>query len=234
LRRYGGTRLGKPRPCPHCESGQHRKNGGSRFQGDVSELFYEDCHYAKPIVDLCLFHAVENPFNASERILQNQYGLQVDRDTIQRYAERFGDEVADRHGVQIAGSTVSMNFLSLLFGASTVDELKTEFADELASEEIDGLVGVADETYPAKKVRNKTSMRKICAEKQEGENPKKWPEGFTSGVPICRSSAVSPDSSVGTQPSRERWRSRSSSHSVAWTTGLLTTTTPITTSCRIK
>ena len=102
LRQYGGTRLAEPRPCPHCDSRQHRKNGyqdrtfarliidegfervtvnvqlyectncGSRFQGDVSELFYEDCHYAKPIVDLCLFHAAENPFNASERILQNQ------------------------------------------------------------------------------------------------------------------------------------------------------------------
>jgi hypothetical protein len=64
-------------------------------------------------------------FNACEQLLQNQYGIQVDRDTIQRYAERFGDEVADRHGVMIAGSTVSMNFLSLLFGVSTVDELKT-------------------------------------------------------------------------------------------------------------
>jgi hypothetical protein len=71
-------------------------NCGSRFQGAVSELFYEDCQYAKPIVDLCLFHAAENPFHASERILQNKYGLQVNRDTIQCYAERFGDEVADR------------------------------------------------------------------------------------------------------------------------------------------
>ena len=126
LRQHGGTRLGKPRPCPYCESRQYRKNGyqdrtfarlitdegfkritvnvqlyeytncGSRFQGAVSELFYEDCQYAKPIVDLCLFHAAENPFHASERILQNKYGLQVNRDTIQCYAERFGDEVADR------------------------------------------------------------------------------------------------------------------------------------------
>jgi len=88
-------------PNPHCDSCQHRKNGyqdrtfarltidegfgrvtvnvrlyectdcGSRFQGDVSELFYEDCHYTKPIVGLCLFHAAENPFTNVERILQN-------------------------------------------------------------------------------------------------------------------------------------------------------------------
>ena len=209
LRQYGGTRLGKPRPCPHCESRQHRKNGyqdrtfarlitdegferitvnvqlyectncGSRFQGDVSELFYEDCHYAKPIVDLCLFHAAENPFNAVERILQNQYGLQVDRDTIQRYAERFGDEVADRHGVKIAGSTVSMNFLSLLFGVTTVEELKTEFVDELADEDIDGLVGVADETYPAKKGAQKELYEENMRRKQVGEDQKPWPESFT-------------------------------------------------------
>lgn len=185
LRQYGGTRLAKPRPCPHCESRQYRKNGyqdrifarlitdegfervavnvqlyectncGSRFQGDVSELFYEECHDTKPIVHLCLFHAAENP-----------YGLQVDQDTIQRYAERFGDEVADRHGVSIADCTVSMNVLSLLFGVSTVDELKDEFADELATEEIDGLVGDPDETYPAKKGAKKDLYEENMRHKQ--------------------------------------------------------------------
>ena len=92
------------------------------YDGDISEWFYEDYDYPKPVVDLCLFHATENLFHACERILQNQYGLQVDRDTVQTYAERFGDEAADRHGVKIADATVSINFLSLLFGVSTVDE----------------------------------------------------------------------------------------------------------------
>ncbi|GAA0262613.1 hypothetical protein [Halobacterium noricense] len=151
------------------------------YDGDIGELFYEDCEYAKPVVDLCLFHAAKNPFHACERILQNQYGLQVDRDTIQRYAELFGDEVAEQHSVTIAGCILSMNFLSLLFGDSTVDELKTEFADELAAEDIDGLVGVADETYPAKKGAKKDLYEENMRRKQEGENPKKWPEGFTVG-----------------------------------------------------
>jgi transposase-like protein len=151
------------------------------YDGDSSEWFYEDCEYAKPVVDLCLFHVAENPFHACERILQNQYGLQVDRDTIQTYAERFGDEVADRHGVKIADATVSMNFLSLLFGVSTVEDLKATFADELAEEEIDGLVGVADETYPAKKGAKQDLYEENMRRKQKGKQPKKWPEGFTVG-----------------------------------------------------
>jgi len=151
------------------------------FDGDSSEWFYEDCDYAKPVVDLCLFHAAKNPFHPCERILQNQYGIQVDRDTVQNYAERFGDEVADRHGVKIADSTVSMNLLSMLFDVDTVEELKTAFSDELADEEIDGLVGVADETYPPKKGAKKDLYEENMRRKQEDEQPKKWPEGFTVG-----------------------------------------------------
>ncbi|WP_256684925.1 hypothetical protein [Halococcus qingdaonensis] len=211
LRSYSGTRLSQPRPCPDCGDQNYRKhnieeqvfavlitedgfeeitveyrrywckNCGKPTLPDMTPLFYEGCHYGKPIVELCLFHAAENPFHASERILQNQYGIQVDRDTIQRYAERFGDKVADRHGVKIADSTVSMNFLSLLFGVSTVDELKTEYADELDDEEINGLVGVADETYPARKGAKKDLYEENMRRKQNGKQPKKWPEGFTVG-----------------------------------------------------
>ena len=74
-----------------------------------------------------------------------------------------------------------MNFLSLLFGVSTVDELKTEFAEELAAEDIDGLVGVADETYPAKKGAKKELYEENMRRKQEEENRKPWPESFTVG-----------------------------------------------------
>ena len=72
-----------------------------------------------------------------------------------------------------------MNFLSLLFGVNTVDELKTEFADELAAEDIDGLVGVADETYPAKKGAKKELYEENMRRKREGETQKPWPESFT-------------------------------------------------------
>jgi hypothetical protein len=128
-----------------------------------------------------------------------------------------------------------MNFLSLLFGVSTVAELKGEFADELAAEEVDGLVGDPDETYPAKKGGEKrTSTGKTCVENKKENSRNGGRTGSLSEVLIFLSSGVSPDSSVGTQPSRERWRSRSSFRCVAWTTGLLTITTPTTTSCRIE
>jgi hypothetical protein len=91
----------------------------------------------------------------------------VDRDTIYRSAEGLGDYVADRHGVSIADCTLSMNFLSLLFGVSTVAELKGEFADELAAEEVDGLVGDPDETYPAKKGEKKDLYGENMRRKQE-------------------------------------------------------------------
>jgi hypothetical protein len=71
----------------------------------MAELFYEGCLYGKPIVDLCLYHAAENPFNRVERILYTHYGIQVDRDTVQRYAELFAERVEDRHGVTVADET---------------------------------------------------------------------------------------------------------------------------------
>lgn len=68
----------------------------------MSKLFYEGCPYGKPIVDLCLYHAAKNPFNRAEQILHTHYGIQVDRDTIQRYVERFADRVSDRHVMTVA------------------------------------------------------------------------------------------------------------------------------------
>lgn len=154
------------------------------FQGDISELFYEEyenCHYARPIVDLCLFHASENPFNACERILHTMYGIQVDRDTVKRYAEAFGENMAEKHGVKIAGETVSMNFLSFLFDVDSVEELNTGFEEELVQEGVTGLVGVADETYPAKKGAKKDRYEENMERKKQDEQPRPFPEGFTVG-----------------------------------------------------
>ena len=91
------------------------KECGRSFQGDLSELFYDGCEYAKPIVDLCRFHAEESDtFSEVEEILQNRYGLQVNRGTIQRYAERT--DLPDDLGtnVQIGGSKISLQFLNFL------------------------------------------------------------------------------------------------------------------------
>ena len=175
------------------------------YDGDTAKLFYEGCEYTKPVVDFCLFHAAKNPgFTRVNRILQNQYGLQVDRDTIQRYTELFGDEVAEQHGVTIAGCTLSLNFLSLLFDVSTVDEFRAEFADELNDEEITGLVGNPDETYPAKKGAKKDLHEENMQQKKKGKSASASRRTSQSAAAICRSSAVSPASSVATRRLRGR------------------------------
>ena len=147
LREYDGKRVGDPRPCPGCESTDHRKNGyqkasktfarivtedgfediglqvqqyeckecGRSFQGDLSEYFYEGCEYAKPIVDLALFYAAENSYNASERLLEQIYGVQVDRDTIRRYDDRFEQPPGSMQSVTIGGNRISLAFLAFLF-----------------------------------------------------------------------------------------------------------------------
>lgn len=208
LRSYAGTRLGKPRPCPHCGQIDYHKHDTrprtfavlvtedgfeevtisvQRYwckhceqpvDSDMSELFYEGCLYGKPIVDLCLYHAAKNPFNRVERILHTHYGIQVDRDTVQRYAELFAERVEDRHSVTVADEPLSLNFLSLLFGTSTVKEFRNEYADELQSAEVSGLVGIADETYPAKKGAKKNLRAENARRKATGETQKPYPDGF--------------------------------------------------------
>lgn len=210
-RSYEGTFLDTPQPCPHCGGQNYRKHHVRErtfarlitedgfeeitveyqrywcndcvksVPADVSELFYEECLYGKPIVDLCLYLAAENPYNRVEKHL-HQLGMQVDRDTVRRYAKLFGDRLADQHGVKIADTPVSINFLSFLFGVDTAEEFREEYSEELADEGIDGLVGVADETYPAKKGAKKELREENRRRKQAGEDPKPFPEGFTLGA----------------------------------------------------
>ena len=99
-----------------------------------------------------------------------------------------------------------MNFLSLLFGVSTVEELKAEFADELAGNGIDGLVGVADETYPAKKGAKKDLYGENMRRKQDGDQPKKWPEGFSVGSSYLPQLSVSWDGLLAHRRSRRLQR----------------------------
>jgi transposase-like protein len=216
VRSYEGTRLDQPRPCPSCgHTDYHKHDTRTRVfavlitedgfeevpvtvqrywckhcekpvDADMSELFYEECLYGKPIVDLCLYHAAQNPFNRVERILHTHYGIQVDRDTIQRYAELFADRIQDRHGVTVAGEPLSVNFLSALFGTETVQEFREEYTGELADEDITGLVGVADETYPAKKGAKKALRKENARRKAAGKDKKPYPEGF------CLASAYLP------------------------------------------
>lgn len=150
-------------------------------QADISGLYYDECHYGRPIVDLCLYLATDNTFNAVERHLQH-LGLQVDKDTVQRYVENFGDELADQHGVTIADASVSINFLDFLFDEDSVEEFRREYAEELADEEADGIVGVADETYPTKKGAKKALYEENMRRKQAGEEKRRLAESFTLGA----------------------------------------------------
>lgn len=94
---------------------------GRSFQGDLSDQFYERCEYARPIVDLCRFHAVESSYNACESTLEQVYGLQVDRDTIKRYDERFDDDPDTNRAMVVGGERVSLAFLAFLFGEDLQD-----------------------------------------------------------------------------------------------------------------
>lgn len=102
------------------------KQCGRSFQGDLTEYFYADCAYARPIVDLCRFHAVDYTYQAVERLLGQWYGLQVDRDTIERYDRRHGPPPTPREHIAVDGSELSVPFLSFLFGES--GEESTQFA----------------------------------------------------------------------------------------------------------
>lgn len=94
---------------------------GRSFQADLSALFYDGCEYAKPVVDLCRFHAADESPTACERTLRRQYGLRVHRDTIERYDER-GDGEPGTRAIDIAGYRYSLAFLSFLFGDEDTED----------------------------------------------------------------------------------------------------------------
>jgi DNA-directed RNA polymerase subunit RPC12/RpoP len=97
------------------------KGCGQSFQGDLSEWFYPRCEYARPIVELCRFHAADHTYSACERLLERRYGLQVDRDTVERYDSRF-TEAPDSRAVAVGERRVSLTFLAFLFGEDLDDD----------------------------------------------------------------------------------------------------------------
>ncbi len=245
LRSYEGAQLAKPRPCPHRREIDYYKHDTRYWRFDVlitedgfedvtvavqryrykqcekpvdavlSELFYQDCLYGRPIVDLCLYHAAENLFNRVERILHTHYGLQVDRDTIQRY------------GVTVADEPLLLNFFSLLFGTRTAEEFREKYADELDTEHVAGLVGVGDETYPAKKGAEKALREDNARRRARGEPQKPFRTASASPVAILHST-VSPASSVATPTSSGCLQPHSPLHLTTLTTGSPMVTLPTT------
>lgn len=128
-----------------------------------------------------MYLATDNTFNAVERHLKH-LGLQVDKDTVQRYVEKFGDGLADQNGVKIADASVSINFLDFLFDVGSAAEFREEYAEELNDEEVNGIVGVVDETYPTKKGAKKALYEENMQRKQAGEEKHRLAESFTLGA----------------------------------------------------
>ena len=81
---------------------------------------------------------------------------------------------------------LSVNFLSALCGTKTVQEFREEYANELNDKNIADLVGVADETYPAKKGAKKALREENIRRKAAGEAKNPYPKGF------CLASAYLP------------------------------------------
>lgn len=199
---YEGRFFDEPRPCPRCRSeecgrwdaiprifcrviedgGIHDiavrvkrfKCKGCGYVFDAKAPFYEGCYYGVPLVDFCLLLASKNPFQRVERIAMT-FGLQVDEDTVNNYAQRFQKRVKEMAGVKMFDSDLAVNFLHLFFGVGSVRELKRKYPGIRAE-------ALADETYPAEKGAKKRMREANRLRRFEGRKPIPYPEGFTTAT----------------------------------------------------
>jgi hypothetical protein len=138
-----------------------------------SELFYPHCNYGRGIVDACLYLASLNPYNRVESIMLD-YGIQVDQESIKRYAIRFGKRAAEHAPLTAMGGKVNLgaNLIKLIFGKDTAGDLK----DEHPHEKLDA---VADETHPSQKGSKEAHREENRTRKAVGEKEEKFPKSFT-------------------------------------------------------
>jgi len=136
--------------------------------------FYGGCMYAQPIVNLCLYFCAKNPHHRVEKILL-EHGIQIDRDTVRNWTIKFGDRIKKYAGLRIFDEVAGINLLKVMFDVENVEELKKRFPHEKYD-------GVADETYPTIKGAKKKFKEINKERKLRGEEPFKWPKGFTLAV----------------------------------------------------
>lgn len=188
-----------PPPCPRCRSEERKRNGQRKriYATIITEKgfqkirvrvkryvckrcgktyrsrspFYPGCLYGSLVVDTCLFLASNNPFCRVEAILQ-QWGLQIDRDTVRSYVRRFRARARGMAGVRIDTNCVAVNLVRLLFDAVDVEELKTRMPWEVFQD-------VADETYPAVKGAKRRLRDENVERALRGEPPRKYPQSHT-------------------------------------------------------
>jgi len=133
--------------------------------------FYPGCLYGNLVIDLCLFLSAANPFCRVEALLQ-QWGLQVDRDTVRNYVKRFGERARSAAGTRIDQSCVAVNLVRLLFDLASVEELAARMPGEVFQD-------VADETYPAVKGAKKSMRDENTERTLQGQPPVKYPQSHT-------------------------------------------------------
>ena len=145
------------------------KNCGKFFKASNSP-FYDGCKYGKPIVDLCLYMAASMPYNRVENVLM-QFGIQVDRDTVKRYCQKFGRRAKKIAGIEFLGESVGINLLKILFNVENVEQLRKKYPDEKYD-------AVADETYPSIRGAKKKMKEENGIRKWNGKKIKRHPDGF--------------------------------------------------------
>ncbi len=188
-----------PPPCPRCRSEERKRHGQrkrlyaaiiveDRFQrirvwvkryvckrcGKAYRSrspFYPGCLYGNLVVDTCLFLASANPFCRVEAILQ-EWGLQIDRDTVRCYVHRFRARARSMAGVRVDTASVAVNLVRLLYDAADVEELRQRMPWEVFQD-------VADETYPAVKGAKKRLREENLDRSLRGELPRRYPESHT-------------------------------------------------------
>lgn len=160
-------------------------------EGHISQAidaFYPDCRYGKRIVDLILYLGANNTFNAVEKYLAD-LRIQVDRDTVRKYFQRFGERAAQLAGIKVLGEDQAVNVLKLLFGLETVEELKKKHPGlDLDSQ--------GDETFPKKKGALKKYRKELARSRREGKPPPENPEAFTVAMTSLPSIDVVPSVAV--------------------------------------
>jgi len=129
-------------------------------------LFYPNCLYGRPIVDLCLYLAAKNPYDRVE-VLMMHFGIQVDGDTVKNYVKLFKERAESIAGLELCGKSIGINLLKILFGTNNVEALKKKYG-------LGGVESVSDETYPAKKGAKKKLRKENMRRKREGKKPVRY------------------------------------------------------------